>query len=183
MILGWTFFQIIRTAQLNEATNEATNVDAIIVLGAAEYAGKPSPVFQARLNHAKELFEKGFAPLIITTGGTYPGEKISEGEVGRKYLERRGIPAEKIIAETQSLTTKQNLMRVKDIARDKKIERVILVSDPFHMYRSVKIAEDLGFTALSSPTRERPKSQNKWLEMQYIGREMGLVILHEFFDI
>lgn len=170
--LGWMFFKIIATSQLDETEKS----DAIVVLGAAEYAGKPSPVFEARLNHALELFNKELAPLIITTGGTYPDEKYSEGEVGKKYLESKNIPAEKIIAETQSLTTEKNLAGVAKIAAEKNIKKIILVSDPFHMYRAKKIAERMGFTVFVSPTRESPISKNKWLELRYMARELPLTI-------
>lgn len=178
-VFGWLFFQIITTGQ----SDQTDHADAIVVLGAAEYAGKPSPVFQARLDHAKELYEKGVAPFIITTGGTYPGEKKSEGEVGKKYLEEKGIPVSSIVAETESLTTKQNLMRVKDLAKERNIQRVILVSDPFHMYRATIMAEDLDLTPLSSPTRTSPISQNIWLQLLYIGREAILILAHVLFDV
>lgn len=169
---GFLFFKIIATSQLDETGKS----DAIVVLGAAEYAGKPSPVFEARLNHALELFNKDLAPLIITTGGTYPNEKFSEGEVGKKYLENKNIPAEKIIAETQSLTTQENLAGVAKIAAEKNIKKIILVSDPFHMYRAKKIAERMGFTVFVSSTRKSPISKNKWLELRYMGRELLLTV-------
>lgn len=178
-VFGWLFFRIITTGHLDQSDH----ADAIVILGAAEYDGKPSPVFRARLDHAKELYEKGIAPLIVTTGGTYPGEKKSEGEVGKKYLEEKGVPALNIIAETESLTTKQNLMRVKDLAREKNIQRIVLVSDPFHMYRATILAEDLGFTPLSSPTRTSPISQNTWLQLTYVGREAILILAHVLFGI
>lgn len=179
IILSWTAFQIIRTGQ----SDKAAPADAIVVLGAAEYAGKPSPVFQARLDHAKDLFEKKFAPLIITTGGTHPGEKISEGEAGKNYLVQQNIPAEKIIAETGSLTTKQNLTGVKEIAEKNGIQKIIIVSDAFHLYRAKKIAEDLDLVTLTSPAANSPISKNTWLELKYIGREIALVLLHELFDV
>lgn len=179
IILSWTAFQIIRTGQ----TDQAAPADAIVVLGSAVYAGKPSPVSQARLDHALELFQKGYAPLIITTGGTYPGEKFSEGEVGKKYLSMNGIPEPSIVAEQYSQTTKQNLSRVSDIAAEKKLNRLIIVSDPFHMYRATLIAKDLNLSPLSSPTRTSPISKNTWLELKYIGREIALVLLHELFDV
>lgn len=174
----WIFFNILRTG----AKDSAQKADAIAVLGAAQYAGKPSPVLEARLNHAYELYKQNLAPLIITTGGVYPGEKFSEGEVGKKYLELKGVPPEKIIAETQSLTTRQNLTRVKEIAETKVLNKIIFVSDPFHMYRIKQIAEDLELTPFLSPTRESPIAKNKRIEFQYILREMFLVAADTFFD-
>lgn len=161
----------------------ASQADAIVVLGAAQYAGKPSPVLKARLDHAYDLFQQKLAPIVITTGGTHPGEKFSEGEVGKKYLENRGIAAEKILAETESLTTKQNLSRVYDIAKTKNLKIIIAVSDPFHMYRATLIAKKLGLTTLSSPTKTSPISDNVFLELQFMLREMGLVVAHILFDV
>ncbi|MBI2638117.1 YdcF family protein [Candidatus Peregrinibacteria bacterium] len=173
LILSWTAFRIIRTGQFDQAAN----ADAIVVLGAAEYAGKPSPVFQARLDHAKNLFEKNLAPLIITTGGIHPGEKISEGEAGKNYLISQDVPAEKIIAEIKSLTTKENLNGVKEIAARRNIKTIIIVSDAFHLYRAKKIAENLNLIGLTSPATNSPISKNTWLELKYIGREIALVLM------
>lgn len=174
----WIFFNILRTG----AEDSAQKADAIVVLGAAQYAGKPSPVLEARLNHAYELYKQNLAPLIITTGGVFSGEKFSEGEVGKKYLVSKGVPKEKIIAETQSLTTRQSLTRIREIAEDKALNKIIFVSDPFHMYRIKQIAEDLELTPFLSPTRESPIAKNKRIEFQYILREMFLVAADTFFD-
>lgn len=178
VITGFLFFKIYSTSKLDMAEK----ADAIVVLGAAQYAGKPSPVLSARLNHAYELYKQNLAPLIITTGGTFPGEKFSEGEVGKKYLELKGVPERKIIAENQSLTTRQNLTRVKEIAEERNLSKIIFVSDPFHMYRIKQIAEDLELTPVLSPTRESPIAKNKRIEFQYILREMFLVAADTFFD-
>lgn len=186
LFIGFVFYKVYSTSTLDMASK----ADAIVVLGAAEYAGKPSPVLQARLDHAFDLFKQGFAPIIITTGGTHPGEDFSEGEVGRNYLIKKGIPESQIIAEENSLTTKQNIMRVEEILNDEKLEillgkkpeKVILVSDPFHMYRAVSIAEDAGIDAVSSPTRTSPISKNKWLEFRYMVREVASSLLHILFD-
>ncbi|MBI5413460.1 YdcF family protein [Candidatus Peregrinibacteria bacterium] len=160
----------------------AEKADAIAILGAAEYAGKPSPVFKARLDHALELYKKGQASIIITTGGTYPGEKTSEGEVGEKYLEAMGVPSSKIITDKYSLTTKQNLARIADIAHEQKLEKIIIVSDPFHMYRALRVAKDLGLNVFPSPTKTSPISENFRLEFWYIARESFLTVLHILFD-
>lgn len=175
---AWLFVQIEFTASLDLATN----ADAIVVLGAASYAGNPSPVFKARLEHAAELFQKKLAPIIITTGGIYAGEAISEGATGKKFLEEIGIPADQILAEENSETTKQNLTRIAEIAKERNLSKIILVSDPFHMYRAVRIAEDLGLSAFPSPTRKSPISKNFWLELWYVGRELILSFMHIIFD-
>jgi len=175
----WVFAQIF----LTRCIDNAEKADAIAVLGAAEYAGRPSPVFEARLNHAFDLYKKEMAPFIITTGGKFPGEKLSEGEVGAKYLAAKNIPSEKILIDKDSLTTKQSIARIKEIAEAKNLKKIILVSDPFHMYRAKVIAEDLGMEVTLSPTRESPIKENTLLEFKYMAREMTLVILHMLFDV
>ncbi len=160
-----------------------TKADAVAVLGAAEYDGKPSPVLQARLDHAYDLYKKGMAPVIITTGGIHPGEKVSEGDAGKTYLIKKGVPKNSIISEGDSLTTKQNIARIEDIARAQEFKTIILVSDPFHMYRASIVAHDRGLTTLSSPTRTSPISRNFWLEIKYVLRETGLAIAHMLFDV
>lgn len=173
LISGWLFLRIYQTSKLDLAMK----ADAIAVLGAAEYAGKPSPVFQARLDHAAELYKEDFAPFIITTGGTHPGEKFSEGAVGKMYLAKKGIPTEKIIVDETSLTTRENIERITEIAAEKNLKKIIIVSDPFHMYRALMLAKKFGIEALPSPTRKSPISENRWLEMRYMLRETFLTLL------
>ena len=175
----WLFFLISRTARIDNAEK----ADAIAVLGAAAYWGVPSPVFKARLDHAYELFQKNLATIIITTGGIYSGEILAEGDVGKKYLKEKGVPEEKIIAEAFSTTTQQNIMRISEIAENKGFRKIILVSDPFHMYRAIKIAEDFDLEAFSSPTRSSPISQNKLVEFQYVLREIISVMLSRLYHL
>lgn len=179
LFVGGTVVQVLRYSFMDNAKPS----DAIIVLGAAEYAGRPSPVFQARLDHAYDLYQADLAESIITTGGSQPGEPYSEGEAGQKYLIKKGIPETAIFTEEFSDTTKQNLMRSKEIAQDHELASFILVSDPFHMYRAKLIAEDLGLTVVTSPTRTSPISKNTLLNLQYVARETVLVILHVLFDV
>lgn len=175
----WLFFNILRIGALDLAQK----ADAIAVLGAAAYNGEPSPVLKARLNHAAELYKKSLAPFIITTGGTYSGEKFSEGEVGKKYLIKLRIPEENIITETTSQTTAQNINRIAEIARERGFKKVILVSDPFHMYRSLKIARSYELDALASPTKTSPILKNSWEEFKFTLRELGLVIINFLFNV
>lgn len=179
IMVGFLFFNILRTGALDSAEQ----ADAIAVLGAAQYAGKPSPVFAARLDHAAELYKKGIAPFIITTGGVFKGETFSEGEVGKQYLIKLEIPKDKIIAETASLTTAQNINRIAEISEEKGFKKLILVSDPFHMYRSLRIAASYNLDVLPSPTRTSPILKNSWEEFKFTARELGLVILNFLFGI
>src|SRR3989338_2809608 len=171
---AWLFF----TIEYKGSIDEVERADAIAVLGAAEYDGKPSPVLQARLDHAYDLYKEGVAPVIITTGGVHEGEKISEGDAGKAYLIKKRVAASALISEGNSLTTKQNIARIEDIVHAHGFGKIILVSDPFHMYRATMIARDRGLTTLSSPTRTSPISRNFWLETKYVLREIGLSLAH-----
>ncbi len=110
--------------------------DAIVVFGAAEYVGHPSPVYRARLDHAYDLFQRGLAPVIITTGGAGKDPHFSEGQVGRDYLEARGIPDVNLIAETQGGDTDESTQRVAVIMRANDMHSGLLVSDAYHLYRA-----------------------------------------------
>jgi uncharacterized SAM-binding protein YcdF (DUF218 family) len=151
-----TAFQIMRQANFDEARP----VDAIVVFGAAEYSGHPSPIFRARLDHAYQLFERGLAPLIITTGGSGRDARFSEGEVGREYLSRLGVPDVNLIAETQAGDTDQSAQRVAVILEANELKTALLVSDAYHLYRARRMMEREGITVYISP---RPGSIPKTL--------------------
>jgi uncharacterized SAM-binding protein YcdF (DUF218 family) len=131
--------------------DEARRADAIVVFGAAEYAGRPSPVYRARLDHAFDLFQRGLAPLVITTGGAGADPKFSEGGVGRDYLSHRGIPDRCLIAETQSDDTAESAQRVSAILRANNMHVVVAVSDAYHIFRIKRLMRRNGVTAYGSP--------------------------------
>ena len=135
-------------------TDQAAPADAIAVLGAAEYDGKPSPVYRARLDHARGLYARGLAPLIITLGGP-GGDAYTEGGVGQQYLIGSGIPESATIAETHSRSTSESVRRLAVIARANHLQRIILVSDAMHMFRLHAICAADGLNVLTSP---RPPS-------------------------
>jgi uncharacterized SAM-binding protein YcdF (DUF218 family) len=118
--------------------------DAIVVFGAAEYAGRPSPVLRARLDHAFDLFRRGIAPIVITTGGAASDPSFSEGGVGRDYLEHHGIPERNLIAETQGSDTAQSAVRVAVIMRANGLHSCVAVSDAYHEFRIKKLLEHEG---------------------------------------
>jgi uncharacterized SAM-binding protein YcdF (DUF218 family) len=156
--------------------DEARPADVIVVLGAAEYGGKPSPVYRARLEHAAELFEKGLAPFVITSGGTGGEVSFSEGQVGRDYLAEHGIPESQLIAETQSHDTNESAQRVAAIMRENGMKSCIAVSDDYHMYRVKKMLEAQGVVVYGSPRLEsRPVSSLEHAKM--IGEEIVKYIL------
>lgn len=131
-------------------------VDAIVVFGAAEYAGRPSPIYRARLDHAFDLFQKGIAPVVITTGGAAADPDYSEGGVGRDYLIRRGIPERNLIAETQSSDSAQSAQRVAVILRANGMHTCIAVSDEYHVFRIRELLENQGLQVYVAP---RPGSR------------------------
>ena len=139
--------------------------DAIVVFGAAEYAGHPSPVYRARLDHGYELFERGLAPVIITTGGAANDPRFSEGQVGRDYLESRGVPDANLIAETQADNTDESTQRVAAIMRTNGLHTALLVSDAYHLYRAKKMMMREGMQVYLSP---RPASIPKTLTGRWL---------------
>jgi uncharacterized SAM-binding protein YcdF (DUF218 family) len=145
--LFWTAKQIERESTLDEARP----ADAIIVLGAAEYRGTPSPVLQARLNHGLMLYLKGLAPYIITTGGAGGDTQFTEAEVGRGYLTKHGVDSEMILVEDKGSTTGQSLAEVKEIMRRMNLHTCIVVSDGYHIFRAKRILQKGGVQVYGSP--------------------------------
>ena len=152
---AWTCFWVVRES----SQQEVHPADAIIVLGAAEYAGRPSPVLKARLDHAFYLFQQGVAPVVITTGGSGEDPKYSEGGVGHDYLMHRGIPEASLIAETQGSDTAQSTERIAVIMHKNHMKTCIAVSDEYHVFRIRKLLEHEGLKVYVAPRRDsRPRS-------------------------
>ena len=149
---------------------ELRAADAIVVFGAAEYDGRPSPVFRARLDHGNELFRKGLAPVVITTGGAAADPKYTEGGVGHDYLMRKGIPEVALIAETQASDTAESAARVAVIMRANHMSRCIAVSDAYHMFRIRKLLEHEKIQVLLAP-RPDSKPKSAWQRTLAIARE------------
>lgn len=149
--LGWSMWvgwRIVRGATLDE-TRKA---DAAIVMGAAAYGDKPSPVFEERINHAVELYQKGLVRKLILTGGFGQGAEHSESEVARSYAMAKGVPARDLLLEKKSRTTLENLQQARLIMQQHGLKDVLLVSDPLHMERIAIMTQDLGIPAGRSPT-------------------------------
>lgn len=153
--------------------DEAGPADAIVVLGAAQWNGKPSPVLQARLDHAYDLWTAKYAPAIIVTGGTGDGDKYSESAVARQYLIGRGIPGSALLMEQQGRTSYESMIGASDLMQQHGWRRVLLVSDPFHMLRLKRMADDLGLRSLTSPTRTSPIVSGSETEWYYKLREVA----------
>jgi len=129
------------------------SVDAIVVLGAAQYDGRPSPQLQARLDHALELWNLNLASYIVVTGGKQEGDRFTEAATARKFFESSGVASDLIFEENSGTTTYASLFAVSKVATDLKIARVLIVSDPFHLLRAKLIASEVGLDASSSSTR------------------------------
>jgi uncharacterized SAM-binding protein YcdF (DUF218 family) len=146
-------------------------VDAIVVLGAAQYNGRPSPVLRARLDHALELYGDGLAPLIMVTGGIGRGDTTSEASVARRYLVAHQVPDSAIIPQPQGHSTMASMTAVGEWMRRRGLRRVLLVSDPFHMFRLRLEARRTALEAYTSPTESSPISDNPVLELRYLFAE------------
>jgi len=153
-----TFLAVTTIGIVHEGSlQEPHTADAIVVFGAAEYAGRPSPVLRARLDHAFDLFRKGIAPVVITTGGAASDPKFSEGGVGRDYLQHRGIPERSLIAETQGSDTAQSAVRVAVIMRANGLRSCVAVSDAYHVFRIKRLLEHEGI----GPVYVAPRPDSK----------------------
>lgn len=138
--LAVTAVRIVKAA----SKQEAIHADAIVVFGAAEYSGRPSPVLRSRLDHALDLFHRGVAPVVITTGGAAADPKFSEGGVGKDYLMRHGVPENSLIAETQGRDTSESAIRVGVIMHANGLHSCVAVSDAYHVFRIRKLLEHEG---------------------------------------
>lgn len=151
-ILARYTVQIYREADVDEARP----VDLIVVLGAAEYRGRPSPVLKARLDHGLDLYRRRLAPRILTTGGAGGDPDFTEGGVGRDYLVRNGVPAEAILVEPEGETTVQSVVAAAEIMRQRNLTSCIVVTDGYHVFRTKRLLEDQGIAAYGSPRPAPP---------------------------
>lgn len=155
--------------------DEAQQADIIVVLGAAEYNGRPSPVLRARLDHAYELYRKRLAMWILTTGGAGGDRRFTEGHVGRNYLVSRGVPAEAIVVEGEGDSTVSTVLAVSEIMRRMGLNSAILVSDGYHIFRAKRILEHEGMAVYGSPRPGQNKGtwQEQWL---YVRQAFGYLL-------
>jgi uncharacterized SAM-binding protein YcdF (DUF218 family) len=158
--------------------DERTRADAIVVLGAAQYDGRPSPVFKARLDHAVELWHQGLAKAFVVTGGKLPGDRTTEAAVARKYAVDRGVPADAIFGEDEAHNTLESLQSVAGELRSRQMRTAIFVSDPTHMLRVLRIAQDLGIEGYGSPTTTSPIQQDPVTQVQATIHELGALAVY-----
>ena len=163
--------------------DEVSPAEAIVVLGAAQYDGVPSPVFEARLEQAAHLFDTDVSDTIIVTGGKQPGDRFTESEAGETYLIEHGVSAERILLEEQGTTTLESLRGVADIAEQQGIDSVLLVSDPLHSRRIKTMALDLGFeAAYTSPASYVELNRSRATKVRELVHEVASLLAYQWFN-
>jgi len=166
--VGITFVLVYRASR----TDGARPADAIVVLGAAQYDGRPSLVLRDRLDRAYELWEEGYAPVIVVTGGRREGDRFTEAAAGYRYLRDRGVPDEALLQEVQGRSSYESLSAAARFLKDRDLTSVVLVTDGYHAYRVKAIARELGLEASVSPARNRLSRSS---ELRQLLRETAAV--------
>jgi uncharacterized SAM-binding protein YcdF (DUF218 family) len=152
LYLGFTFVEV----WLASRRDQARPVQAIVVLGAAQYNGRPSPVLRARLDHAYDLWREKLAPTVVVTGGREPGDRFTEATASANYLESRGVPDADVLRETGGRNSWESLAASAAFLKVRGVHTVLLVSDPFHNERITLMADEVGLRPYVSPTRTSP---------------------------
>jgi uncharacterized SAM-binding protein YcdF (DUF218 family) len=177
MACAWAEWSLYTAIRRHAEIDEAQPAGAIVIFGAAEYNGVPSPVLKARLDHALELENRNLAPVVITTGGSGGDPHFTEGGVARDYLIQQGVAEAKILSETRSDTTYESVKAVAEILRQRHAHTCIAVSDGFHLYRIRLMFRALDITAFGSPAPDSPIEDNHTLRTLYSLREMVVTTL------
>ncbi len=163
--IGITFVQVFQASRRDEARRS----QAIVVFGAAQYDGTPSPVLRARLDHAAQLYRRGYARRVVVTGGRHPGDRFTEAAVSARYLTSKGVPASAILREVRGRTSWESLAAAARFLKRRDVNEVVLVSDGFHAARIAAMASELGLEAHTSPSLSSPIAGSE--ELPYLGRE------------
>ena len=174
LLVGSTALAIWWTAR----QDSRPSADAIVVLGSAQYNGRPSSIFAARLEHALALYQQGVAPVIVTLGGKANGDQFSEAEAGRDYLAKAGVPGDALLAVPEGADTLESIRAAAAAFDDRNWSHAVLVTDPWHAMRAERMAEDAGLEADSSPTRQGPAVQTRATQVRYILRETAAYLLY-----
>jgi uncharacterized SAM-binding protein YcdF (DUF218 family) len=173
-VIGWGAFRI----QQQGATDEQRPADAIVVLGAAQYNGRPSPVLEARVRHAVDLYRSGIAPVLIVTGGKATGDRTTEAAAAGFWAIANGVPPDVILAEDKGRTTLESLEAVAVIMRSHHLTSAVFVSDRTHMLRVLRIATDQGIVAWGSPTTTSPVDADLGSRTTATAHELGALALY-----
>ena len=176
-VFGWTAVRVWQVAR----QDHRAQVDAIVVLGAAQFDGRPSAVFTARLDHALKLYRAGVAKRVATVGGGAPGDRFTEAAAGARWLEEHGVPHADLIVVGAGRNTLDSLTAAVPPLVEASVRSVVLVTDPWHSLRSRTIARDLGFDAEVSPARAGPAVRTRITQVRYIGRETAGYLFYRLF--
>jgi uncharacterized SAM-binding protein YcdF (DUF218 family) len=174
LVLAGTGFRVWQVARVDDRSH----ADVVVVLGAAQYNGNPSKVLEARLNHAKSLYESGVAGHIVTGGGRRTGDRYTEADAGARWLAAHGVPQQNVIEVDEGTDTLGTLRAVAGEVRARGWRSAVIVSDPWHSLRARTMAEDVGLTAWTSPTHSGPIVQTRETQFRYIVRETGALLFY-----
>jgi uncharacterized SAM-binding protein YcdF (DUF218 family) len=158
--------------------DERRAADAIVILGAAQYDGRPSPVLEARLSHAVALYKAGVAPILVVTGGKVIGDRTTEAAVARAYAVAHGVPETAILSEDGGRTTLESLEHVRELFRGRGLSSAVFVSDRTHMLRVLRIATDQGIEAWGSPTPVSPADTDPGARVEAVLHELGALAVY-----
>ena len=174
LFLGY-LFDVAGKIERESTLDESRKADVIIILGAAEYRGKPSPVLESRLDHALVLYSKGLARYLLTTGGAGGDARYTEGEVGRSYLVGKGVPSEAILVEPEGATTAQSMDSAAEMMHSMSLQSCIVVSDGYHIYRVKRLLQAQGIQVYGSPRVSKPLGRvaRRWL---YLRQAFGFIL-------
>jgi uncharacterized SAM-binding protein YcdF (DUF218 family) len=176
---SWLSYQIWHQSR----QDELHSAGAIIVLGAAQYDGEPSPVFRARLDQAAYLYDEELSDTVIVTGGKQEGDRFTEAEAGEMYLDAKGVPPENVLGETEGRTTLESMRAVAEMAEEEGITSVLLVSDPLHSERIKRMADDLGFEeTYTSPASYVQLNRSRLTKIEELLHEVGSLMAYELLD-
>ena len=181
--IGVYWVYLYREVRFSAGRDEAQNADVIVVLGAAQYNGRPSKILKTRLDHALALYNKGLAKAIITTGGYGPDPNYSEAQVSTQYLTKHGVDADNIVTEQASLTTHDSIRAATVLMKSKDWKTAVVVSDGFHLYRLKEMFGDEGILAYTSPAPGSPIEDSTSQRFWYSVREVFLFSAYRLIDL
>ena len=174
LVVGGTGFRVWQVAR----TDDRSPADVVVVLGAAQYDGRPSSILQARLDHAARLYRQGVAPMVVTVGGRRAGDTFTEAQAGEQYLVTAGLPDDAVHAVDAGSDTLTSLRAVAGAAEEHGWRTAVIVSDPWHTLRARTMARDAGLSAWTSPTRRGPVVQTRQTQARYIARETAAMLYY-----
>ncbi|CAN5145050.1 YdcF family protein [soil metagenome] len=174
LVVGGTAYAVWKQARADDRAPS----DAILVLGSAQYDGVPSPIFEARLDHALDLYQRGLAPTLVTVGGSRDGDRFNEAEAGAAWLVDAGVPAGDIVAVGEGTNTLTSMRAVAELYDEQGWTGMVVVTDPWHALRSTRMAQDNGIDAVASPTRQGPAVISRETQLRYIVRETGAYLYY-----